>query len=148
MLSLLHCGTTKKKKRQMPHFPNIIFKQNWTLKAMGNIHPTRARRFYFRKILVRRSPFQNTPKHIMTTSQNTSVARAYKSQTKTPDFLITEWNRRAKWEIIDLELTQELSEIKKTKRNKPPQKKSASHPCEFSDVEVRRSVKIVLLIRK
>ena len=84
----------------------------------------------------------------MTTSQNTSVARAYKSQTKTPDFLITGWNRRAKWEIIDLELTQEFSEIKKTKQNKPPRKKSASHPCEFSDVEVRRSVKIVLLIRK
>ena len=60
----------------------------------------------------------------MTTSQNTSVVRAYKSQTKTPDFLITEWNRRAKWEIIDLELTQELSEIKKTKQNKPPPKKS------------------------
>ena len=62
----------------------------------------------------------------MTTSQNTSVARAYKSQTKTPDFVITGWNRRAKWEIIDLELTKELSEIKKTKQNKtkqPPQKK-------------------------
>ena len=57
----------------------------------------------------------------MTTSQNTSVARAYKSQTKTPDFLITEWNRRAKWEIIDLELTQELSEIKKAKQT-PPKK--------------------------
>ena len=84
----------------------------------------------------------------MTASQNTSVARAYKSQTKTLDFLITGWNRRAKWEIIDLELTQELSEIKKTKQNKPPQKKSASQPCEFSDVEVRRSVKIILLIRK
>ena len=60
----------------------------------------------------------------MTTSQNTSVARAYKSQTKTPDFLISGWNRRAKWEIIDLELTQELSEIKKTKQDKttPPKK--------------------------
>ena len=56
----------------------------------------------------------------MTTSQNT-FARAYKSQTKTPDFLITQWNRRAKWEIIDLELTQELSEIKKTKQT-PPKK--------------------------
>ena len=57
----------------------------------------------------------------MTTSQNTS-ARAYKSQTKTPDFLITQWNRRAKWEIIDLELTQELSEIKKTNKTNPPKK--------------------------
>lgn len=48
----------------------------------------------------------------------------HKSQTKTPDFLITGWNRRAKWEIIDLELTQELSEIKKTKQDKttPPKK--------------------------